>query len=383
LDVKTKKQIRGVLAYCAYLAVATACMLLLFEGVLRIGFGRPQGLFRIQPLDGNTLYRAGRTINIYTGPIPYTVRTNALGFRGPEISLEKPPGTTRIIALGDSVTDGFYVDNEDTYPVQLEGILRESGHAVEVVNAARGGASIDKEMAIFERLCLPLEPDMVILTFVANDIDDIRDVPREDLIRLNMNWRELGADSRALRLASTALGELILDLSLRARFENYRRFDRVEGAGAEGDSRYVIPGNEDYGTNLQIFMERHVRRNDSILGYDTFNERQRAVIDNYLFALEFFRGRCGEADIDLVFVYMPGYNEIHDPGAPSPLRDLLRDGCARLAIPFLDLTPALRGAVAEGPITLAPLDYHPNPRGNRVMAAAIAEFLQAGPLGEP
>ena len=375
-----KQKLRGWVLYLAYLIAATACMLLLFEGILRAGFGRPQGLFHIRPLDGKTLYRPSSTLNIYTGPIPYTVQTNALGFRGPEITLEKPAGTARIIALGDSVTDGFYVDNPDTYPVQLEQSLRKSGHAVEVVNAARGGASIDREIAIFDRLCAPLNPDVVVLAFVANDIDDLRGVPRENLVRPDATWEETDVDSEALLAASTAVGELILDLSLRARFENYRRFDRV--TGGPGDDRYAIPGNTDYAENLRIFMDRHVRRNDSILGYDTFDEAQKATIDNYLYALEFFRDRCMATGAQLVFVYTPGYNEVHDPASPRLLRDRLQEGCARLDISFLDLTPYCREAVKEGPITLAPLDFHPNPRGNRIMAEAIAAFLKAGVLAE-
>ena len=380
MNSTVKKRIRGWVAYLVYLVVATACMLLLFEGILRVGFGRPLGLFRIRPLDGKTLYRPSSTIKIYTGPIPYTVKTNALGFRGPEITREKPAGTTRIIALGDSVTDGFYVDNEDTYPVQLEGLLRASGYAVEVVNAARGGASIDRELAIFERLCVPLQPDIVVLAFVTNDIDDILQIPREELVQLETNWNELGSDSEALMLASTAVGELLLDLSLRAQFENYRRFDRESGAG--GDSRYDIPGNGNYAENIGIFMERHVSRNNSILRTDTFNDIQLKAMDNYFFALAFLRDRCAEGGSKLVFVYTPGYNQIHDSNSSLRLRDVLRDGCTRLEIPFLDLTPRCREAVKNGPITLAPVDFHPNLRGNRVMAEEIAVFLKAGVLAE-
>ena len=33
---------------------------------------------------------------------------NALGFRGPEIALRKPPGTCRIVCLGDSTTFGIW-----------------------------------------------------------------------------------------------------------------------------------------------------------------------------------------------------------------------------------------------------------------------------------
>ena len=375
----TKKRLRGIVAYLAYLVVATVCVLMVFEAILRVGFGRPEGLFRIRSLDGKTLYRPSASIKIYTGPLPYTVKTNALGFRGPEITVEKPAGTTRIIALGDSVTDGFYVENENTYPFQMEQLLRESGHTVEVVNAARGDSSIDRELAIFDRLCAPLNPDLVVLNFVTNDIDAIRGLSREDLVRLETNWEEVGVNSEALLIASTALGELLLDLSLRSRFENYRRFEG-DAASGEGVDRYDIPDNRDYTENVEYFMAKNAKESDSILRYDTFDDAQRANIDNYLFALEFFHDRCKASGIDLVFVYTPGYNQIHDLEASLLLRDLLAAGCLRMEIPFLDLTPRFREAVKEKPITLAPLDFHPNPHGNWVMADEIAKFLKAGVL---
>ena len=40
-------------------------------------------------------------------------------------------------------------------------------------------------------------------------------------------------------------------------------------------------------------------------------------------------------------------------------------------VPVLDVLPDLRAA--EGPITLAPVDYHLNPEGNRVLAEAVAD----------
>ncbi len=99
---------------------------------------------------GATLYPPSATLPMRWGAIPYEVRTNALGFRGDELALVAPSGRVRILALGDSVTDGFFADNDATYPAQLQRFLRERGRDVEVINGARGGGSIDKEYAILK-----------------------------------------------------------------------------------------------------------------------------------------------------------------------------------------------------------------------------------------
>ena len=82
-----------------------------------------------------------------------------------------------------------------------------------------------------------------------------------------------------------------------------------------------------------------------------------------------------ESGVRLVFAYLPGYNQVHDLDSPMVVRDALRDGCAELGIPFLDLTGAFRQGVEKDVLHLAPLDFHLTPAGNRVLAEAIAAFL--------
>jgi hypothetical protein len=43
-------------------------------------------------------------------------------------------------------------------------------------------------------------------------------------------------------------------------------------------------------------------------------------------------------------------------------------------VSFLDLTDLFQQRGQVEPLHLAPLDFHPNPRGNRVMAEAIYNF---------
>jgi hypothetical protein len=47
------------------------------------------------------------------------------------------------------------------------------------VNAARGGSTIDREYEILRELAMPLDPDIVLLMYVNNDIYEMKDHSRE------------------------------------------------------------------------------------------------------------------------------------------------------------------------------------------------------------
>ena len=51
---------------------------------------------------------------------PTSVRINSDGFRDKNYSIEKPNGVFRIVAIGDSLTFGFGVESEESYPKVLE-----------------------------------------------------------------------------------------------------------------------------------------------------------------------------------------------------------------------------------------------------------------------
>ena len=88
----------------------------------------------------------------------------ALLFGAPAVAAE----TVRIVALGDSLTAGYGLDAEDSFPAVLETELRARGHDVEVVNA---GVSGDTTRGGLERLdwSVPEGTDAVILELGAND----------------------------------------------------------------------------------------------------------------------------------------------------------------------------------------------------------------------
>lgn len=104
------------------------------------------------------------------------VVTNALGFRDRRLPGPKPPGTMRVVVLGDSFTQGYGVEEEQAYPRRLERLLdtREPARRHEVVNLGVPGACPLDYVAHLRDVGLGYDPDLVLVGLMANDVNDIR-----------------------------------------------------------------------------------------------------------------------------------------------------------------------------------------------------------------
>jgi lysophospholipase L1-like esterase len=357
-------------------ALVTVGIVLTIETFLRVVFHYPRGYFRFMAADGTKLYPPSTTLPMRWGAIPYEVKTNALGFRGDEIERVAPPGRQRIVAIGDSVTDGFFADNEATFPAQLQRFLRTAGRDVEVINAARGGGSIDKEYAILKEHGFPLQPDVVVLTFVTNDIFDIRERSLDNLLTRDLHAQSQGLGSRLL--TETALGEWVTDRALHFRFRSYRAADRpIEtGAVTAKDPRYQIWGADHFEDNVQRFRDL-TKNMDGMILTEPFSDEVKGILAKYVTILDRMKHDCSERKARLVFVYFPAYSQVYDPGASLAIRDLLAAECAARSIDFVDLTGPFRSEGKTTVLHLAPVDFHPNPEGNRLMARTVGARLMA------
>ena len=101
------------------------------------------------------------------------VAINSVGLRDREYPPQKPPGMTRILMLGDSVTFGWGVRIEETPSKLLEDLLN-SGLAsprYEVINSGVGNYNTAMEVAYFLDRGQALKPDIVVLNYFINDAE--------------------------------------------------------------------------------------------------------------------------------------------------------------------------------------------------------------------
>jgi len=77
--------------------------------------------------------------------------------------------TIRIVAFGDSATYGWLVKRDDSYPAQLEKMLRAKGRDVSVTNAGIPGDTTKGALARLDG-SVPNGTDIVLVEFGVNDL---------------------------------------------------------------------------------------------------------------------------------------------------------------------------------------------------------------------
>lgn len=111
---------------------------------------------------------------------------NALGLRGELPEVPKPAGTIRVLAVGDSMTFGWGVGDNQTWCAELERLLRHAfpGQHIEVVNAGVAAYDLAREYKTLKRLAPRLRPDIVLVGLFWNDLpyegispDGVRQAP--------------------------------------------------------------------------------------------------------------------------------------------------------------------------------------------------------------
>ena len=101
-------------------------------------------------------------------------RHHAVELRGERVSVPKPKGERRVLFLGDSATEGAFVEETQNYPAVFRQLVnaRRGGTPLSVLNAGVWGmTNIDAYHLLADKL-LPLQPDIVVIgLFMANDIN--------------------------------------------------------------------------------------------------------------------------------------------------------------------------------------------------------------------
>lgn len=154
-------------------ALSLALSLLAAELFVRRWIGAP--LAEREPL---CLVRAHPTRGweMVPGSTHYTyhhrVAVNSLGLRGPELGARRPD-EQRVLFLGDSLTYGQGVGDDETVPAALEAALRaRDGGAWTVVNGGLRAYGTAQELALLAELGARLQPDVVLLGWYWNDVNE-------------------------------------------------------------------------------------------------------------------------------------------------------------------------------------------------------------------
>jgi hypothetical protein len=137
-----------------------------------------------------------------------SMRFNAYGMRDIEHTLAKPPGTRRILVLGDSTTVGLGEAFDAIMPRRLQALVDQDAVApkpVEVITGAVSGWNTVAERNYLRAEGFRFEPDVVVLVYVTNDNElTVPWAPRPPLPPLVRAWQWLADRSRLVELGTFA-----------------------------------------------------------------------------------------------------------------------------------------------------------------------------------
>jgi lysophospholipase L1-like esterase len=339
-----------------------------------------QGLFITDPATGYRLKPHAR-VRFTTAEFDTEIATNGDGIRDDEEIGPKAPNERRIVLLGDSLVLSVQVSFRETFGELLEARLNQRGSPFRhrVINAGVQGFGPIEEQLFFRALAQRFDPDVVLVAlFVGNDAEEaVTSEPK------------LGGQSQ------TASDTVRTDLTARIRRIVRRsmvlQIARLRAAALTDRFRGVLGPPE---PPLQSYAATPAPRIDRGLAIT------RAAVSAIAEQASSLGARTG-------IVLMPARFQVDDAdygrlreAVAQAGGELVRDGAtlrfdaalSTLPLPRVDVLPALRTALpgpasSEQRVASSDLFFqqtvHLTPRGHRVVAEALEQFLDRSGLLEP
>jgi len=303
------------------------------------------------------------------------VEINADGLRDRDLPAEKPSGTTRVLAVGDSVTFGVEMDQGERWSERLEQTWRDWGLDVEVLNLGVPGYDTAQEVRFIERKGLKYEPDQVVLCFCVNDLETVS-FDFEAVVALKrfrsglLSWSRVAQWAtqrldkiRQAESASTirdreriraAAADITPDPELDALVQELR--DAIARAGDVGPERKADPDwfrRDKFRTRLLLYTEPG---------------RLQLVRD----AFEKLAALAGEHGFGVTVFVAPFLYEDFDKEGLHASYAIVRHLAESAGFDFVDVYPTVSEADLSSLKTKNPNDYvHLNAQGHRLMARAL------------
>jgi lysophospholipase L1-like esterase len=278
-------------------------------------------------------------------PHGFPLDINAQGLRETkDIVSPKPKGVFRILCVGDSFTFGVENALGLTFPKVLEAILagRPGAPTIEVLNAGVSGLNSCQEAAWLEHYGWELEPDLVIVGFVMNDV-----IPADD--------------------ASMPRNFPGRSWMLRYPLYHWLRHNMI--------NRWRVSGDDPEARRLREARKRHL----GLLKTSPSSKGMKAFWDDALACLAGLGEACRAREVPALLIVFPTLPQMLEP-MPLPEPQQLLSGAARQGgFLYVDLLPRY-AELGEGAL-LKSDKAHPSRLGHRIAAEELTRALdRAGVL---
>jgi hypothetical protein len=319
--------------------------------------------FEADPYTGNRLKPGG--VGHYQMNIPAVA--NKHGHRDVEVPLKKPRGVFRILVLGDSVTVGANVRQEQAYPKVLERLLKSVyGPRIQVVNSAVGGWDPFQYAQYFEHYGYQFEPDLILIGFfVGNDTFDA-----------HTNVEELSTAILGHRITPEAAARPFIQFQVfLSDRSNLARLllNRMPVASSTFIRKQCDEFTEQYLAIQKGRMPNHLR----------YSSTQRDKAQNAMNQIRRINGRAGDL-VPVVVALLPDENQVNqtlqkrilhaDEGSEYDFKmpqSMLIEMLHEIGNPTIDVLPA----VLADHRCLYMNDTHLTPEGHDLAASVILEGL--------
>ena len=288
------------------------------------------------------------------GPLGVPVTINSRGFRDDEHQREKPPGTIRVLGLGDSFMFGWGVSTNETFLKQLERQLRiQIGQPVEVINVGVPGWGLAQYDLLLKREDLNYSPDIIIVAYFVDDLSG-----------------PINAGVTGERPASIVRQH---EVPVKGGVLHYSRlFNFMKSVGnwvREKNRRARVAYLHDSDERRKEWSKR--------VSYLMVKPDEQAAITfkGYLrdYLLEFKR-IASERHASLVFMFIPDIAQLYHHEAQY-INGILAEMTQELGIPFVDMTPTFESSQDPATYYLWPKDAHTNAYGHLEMAKSLLKLI--------
>lgn len=287
------------------------------------------------------------------------------GLRSPHSEYAKSANTKRILQLGDSSTIGYGVEYEGTSAHMLERMFEASpaGFSVEVINAGCEGYSQWQEYELLKSEGIKYGPDLITVGFVPNDVTE--------------KFRLTAFGGRAI--AARGIGGQLAHAKTHrgiSQFLFYRIIARTPLYIFLREKFLTRRFGDDIREAATRMEELHVKD----LIYNRDDELVLRAWEATLADLGTLVAYCSDNDLGLLVIALPFTFQLELPDSLAYPQQVLRDFCDRNDVHLVDCLPALWDAMrVEGkPAQAYFVDgLHPSAEGNRVIARATFDYIQA------
>ncbi len=196
--------------------------------------------------------------SIRNTPIDFRLNTRD-GLRNRPISPVKE--SYRILALGDSCTFGLGVNDDETWPAQLETLLAAEEFKPEIINTGVPGYTVFQGKQFLSGRGLSLQPDMVVACFGFNEVIEWRTMSDiETAYFMNLYYYD-----RILSMSRLYYGLKTLLFRFQERGRSGSLETRAEGSGGNRDQALIPRLNPDEFVENLIELRDVCSKNDIVL----------------------------------------------------------------------------------------------------------------------